>query len=218
MSNIRIGIPKVSGQHGVPEPSDSNDVIVWKALICKFMCIENNNRFSKSSFLTWIIKEKIQSVGAYDKDEIKNATHDNNHTYSRLIRFCLDSLVKIHLLCKSERIDTNRTEYEEYMRTERLKIFCPEIERYDMPVVDELIKSVLDAETEIRADKHFSAIVNLLINLKEKKQIQMEDAKDIDEKTLTKLNQLGVITISFNNQVTISPLSEKFMLYVTTNH
>lgn len=59
MGDIRIGIPKVSGQQGIPEPFNINDVIVWKALICKFMCRKDNDRFSKSSFLRSVIDEKL---------------------------------------------------------------------------------------------------------------------------------------------------------------
>jgi hypothetical protein len=66
MNNIRTGIPKVSGQQGIREPFNINDVIVWKTLICKFMCRKNDDRFSKSSFLRAVRDEELGSYNKYE--------------------------------------------------------------------------------------------------------------------------------------------------------
>jgi hypothetical protein len=89
MSDISTGIPKVSGQDGVPEPFNLSDVLVWKALICKFICSKRKDRFTKSSFLEALISGEVGPSGAYDKNEMQKAINDENHAYSRLIKFCL---------------------------------------------------------------------------------------------------------------------------------
>jgi hypothetical protein len=93
MSDIRVGIPKVSGQGGIPEPFNLNDVLVWKAFVCKFICYWNKDRFSKSAFLGVMIKGEVGPTGAYNKNEMQKAISDNDHAYSRLIRFCIDDLM-----------------------------------------------------------------------------------------------------------------------------
>ena len=74
------------------------------------------------------------------------------------------------------------------------------------PSLEYLVKGIEDIrESEIRDDKNLSATISLLKRLEGGTQINIEEAMcNIDKDTLTKLNQLGIIDVSLNDQIAIS--------------
>jgi hypothetical protein len=214
MSDIRIGTPKVSGQGGIPEPFNVNDVIVWKALICKFMCKENSDRFSKSSLLRGMITEEIEPTGAYSKDEMKKAIGDARHVYSMLIKFCLDDMTTKGLFAKKDHTDINDFDYNSYHGTGKLNALCPNILKYQMFDVEELAKSVsVDADDVIKEDKKHPGIRNLLERLEVEKEMEVIDALNyVDLGTLEKLIQIGSVTLYLNNRIAISYIGLQTLL------
>jgi hypothetical protein len=217
MNDIRIGTPKVSGQDGIPEPFNVNDVIVWKALICKFMCKENIDRFSKSSLLRGMINEEIEPTGAYNKDEMKKAIGDTRHVYGRLIKFCLDNMTAKGLFARKEHTDLNDFDYNSYHGTGKLKALCPNILKYQMFDIEELAKSVFDAagdaRTKIKEDEKYPGIMKLLKHLEVEKEMEVRDVLNyVDRETLEKLIQIGSVTLYLNNRIAISYIGRQTLL------
>lgn len=181
--------------------SDANEIIVWQALICKYMCKKNIDNFRKADFLQTIISGDIQMPLALVEDEMKKAIDDEHHHYSVIIKECLEWMHNNGLL------------NDECQKTHRLRAICPEILKYDMPVIEVLVRGIKDAESEIRDDRDLSAIISLLKRLEGGTEINIEEAiSNIDKDTLTKMNQLGIINISLNNQIAISHLGQKLLL------
>jgi hypothetical protein len=83
-----------------------------------------------------------------------------------------------------------------------------------MPVIEVIVEGIDDVgESKIRDDKNKSAIISLLKRLEGGTQINIEEAmSNIDKDTLTKLNQLGIIDVSLNDQIAISHLGEKLLI------
>jgi hypothetical protein len=199
---VRIFLFKIAVvmSNRIPLPagfSDANEIIIWQALICKYMCKEKIDNFRKPNFLGTIISGEIQMPNALDEDELKMAIEDEHHHYSVLIKQCL------------ERMNNNGLLNDEYQKTDMLRVICPEILKYDMPVIEVLIKEIKDAESEIKDDRHLSAIISLLKRLEGGTEINIEEAmSNIDKNTLTKLNQLGIINVSLNDQIAISHVGQ----------
>ena len=85
---------------------------------------------------------------------------------------------------------------DKYQKTNRLRLLCPEVLKYDMPIVDVLINGVKDAESEIQSNEDLPEIIGLLKSLENGTEINVEEAiHNIDKDALTKLNQLGVINV-----------------------
>jgi hypothetical protein len=213
MNDIRIGTPKVSGQQGIPEPFNINDVIVFKALICKFMCRKDTNRFSKSSFLQWVVDEKIES---YTQDELNKAIKDFTHEYNRLMEFCLDAMITNNLFTRQRPTSPNDFDYNSYRATPKLRTLCPNILKYYMPDIEKLAKSVGQAAegaaAEIKKDKNRLRIVNLLEHLKVKKEMDLSDAIEyVDKRTLQKLVEIGSVKLYLNNKIAISYEGEQML-------
>ena len=66
---IEIKVASSSG-YPIPHPFNENDITVWNALICKYLCKEN--RFNKANFLQSLIDDKIEPSGGYYKNEMKS--------------------------------------------------------------------------------------------------------------------------------------------------
>ena len=130
--------------------SDANEIIIWNALICKYMCKENIDKFDKTNFLQTIISGEIQMPEALNEDELKKAIGDEHKHYSVIIKNCL------------EWMNNNGLINDKHEKTDRLRGICPEILKYDMPVVEILVKGIEDIrESEIRDDKNLSAIIRV---------------------------------------------------------
>lgn len=71
------------------------------------------------------------------------------------------------------------------------------------------VKSVLNAEREIRNDPNYSNIVSLLKSLKGERIVQLDDVTElITPAGLSKLTQLGIIVLYLDGRVKITPLGK----------
>ena len=200
---IPVGVPLTAGAGG-PGPFNKNDVLIWKALICKYICKKDIVIFRKDDFLRTLIADEIPRPGAYNKEQVETAIYDDSNDFSVLVMYCVESLVKNNLL--------KREGNAEPRVTLRLKSFCRDILQYDMLDIEELVRAVGEGETEIRNDKNPTAIINMLKLLKDGKQISVREAShDVKPSTLARLNQLGVIIISFSSHLSISAIGEKVL-------
>ncbi|MFZ0512706.1 MAG: hypothetical protein WAM14_13955 [Candidatus Nitrosopolaris sp.] len=195
----------------VPIPagaSSENEEAIWNALICQYMCKDNKENFCKTEFLQAIINGKIQMPHAYELNEIKKAIDDDKHYYNTLISNVLHWMITSDLLKKPKDEDTE-SKHSRLWATGRLKMLCPEILKYDMPVIKVLVKGLDDAKIEIRNSKDVSGIISLLQNLQVNQYVDLSKVEPTIP--LVKLNQLGVISISLDNQISISALGRKVL-------
>ncbi|MDQ6862874.1 MAG: hypothetical protein M3044_03535 [Thermoproteota archaeon] len=189
MDHIPISI---SGEGSIPRPFNANDVTIWTDLICKFMCHNINTHFDIGNFLQEVIEDKIMPLNAYDKEMLKKAAHGDKNEFYNIVVYCQESLQRNQLLTS-----------DSCLPTERLKAICPIINQILMPGV----KSVLNAEREIRNDPNYSNIVSLLKNLKGERIVQRDDVTElITPAGLSKLTQLGIIVLYLDGRVKITPL------------
>ena len=122
-----------------------------------------------------------------------------HNEYHLLIKFCLEFLRKNRLLeIKKEK--NSRGLDEAYFATERLKSICPKIAKVMMPS----IKSVLDAEREIRNERNYRNIVRFLEHLEKVNEVRKSDTKYVTNNELYKLAQLGVITLYLDDRISIT--------------
>lgn len=215
MSDIWTGIPKVSGRGGVPEPFNLNDVLVWKALISKFICSKRKDRFSKSSLLEALISGEVGPSGAYNKNEMQKAINDENHAYSRLIKFCLEDMVMKDLFEKDQYDHTKDSDYNSYHVTVKFKGLCPEILKYDMAGIDDLVRSnnasLEAATTEIYQEDHYK-IANLLTRLASVNQMSLAEAlRYVDKRSLETLIENGSVTLYLDNKISISFIGRQIL-------
>jgi hypothetical protein len=214
VSDIRIGIPKVSGEFDIPEPYNSNDYRVIKKFICKYLCQENYV-FNRTNFLS-LIKNDIYEIGAYPKAEIENSIGNIQKEINKLLYFCLSKLNDDGLVVINRLDHSNTEEYEEFRRSPVLELFCSKINEYDISIIEQLAKSIIIAVDEIQKEDNYKKIISFLVEL-EKQPIIIGDVKDIDDQILTKLNQLSVIQISFNNHIEISVIGRDSLLLLKQN-
>jgi hypothetical protein len=200
-----------------PEPFNENDVNTREALICKYICSKNKDTFNRIDFLQSAINDESLKVEAYDTIEIQNAIKDERNIFNNLISYCLEKLRSKDLLEKQDKLgqDKHNLTHNDIKSTQRLKVLCPEILKYDMPFIDALIGAVAEAEKEIHQDKDFKEITTLLKHLEDGSTINKAEAIssiNINTNTLDKLIQVGVLTSSLNNEISISPIGKKVVL------
>ncbi len=153
-----------------------------------------NVHFDIRIFLQEVIEDKIMPLNAYDKEMLKKAAHGDKNEFYNLIVYCLDLLRRNQLLTSKP-----------YLPTERLKAICPIVKKILMPGM----KSVLNAEGEIRNDPSYSNMVTLLKNLKGERIVQRDEVTGlITTAGLSKLTQLGIITLYVDGRVKITPLGK----------
>jgi hypothetical protein len=188
----------MTGKKSVPSPFNDNDVTIWNALICKYVCQKENSGFNESEFLAAVIDDKILPLGAYDKVMMRKTRAEGNKFY-RLIEFCLDYLRDNRLLeIKKEKNSKGLGEH--YFATQRLKSICPKIEKVVLPS----IRSVLDTEREIRKEKNYRKIVTLLEHLEKVDAVRKSDRKYVTDSEIFKLARLGVITLYSDDKISIT--------------
>ena len=125
--------------------------------------------------------------------------------FSQLVKYCLTYLTENNLLEIKGKISDDSEDQNKYSITHRLKSLCPEIEKMIMPG----IKSVLDAEKEIRQDKNYKNIVKLLEHLQMHEEISKSDSlKFVTSDTLYKLIQFNIITLFLTDKIVISGLGK----------
>jgi hypothetical protein len=197
--------PTIPGGVGGPYPFNSNDVLVWKALICKYICKKNIEIFSKADFYEALLNYEFPQGGAY-VEPLRSATQEEKKSFNNLLYFCLDSLSKKGLL----EVPVRGQKGAEYRRTARLRLFCPDVMRYNMLDIDEIVEPVIKVEEEIYKAENFRTIVTILKNLKETQQMNIYQINsDIDTPTIHKLNQLGTIFLTLDGKITMSPIGRK---------
>jgi hypothetical protein len=175
----------------VPIPagaSSENEQAIWSALICQYMCKYNKDNFCKTEFLQAIINGKIQMPHAYELNEIKKAIDDDKHYYNTFISNVLHWMITSHLLKKPKDEDIE-SKLSRLWATARLKMLCPEILKYDMPVIKVLVKGLDDAKIEIRNSKDVSGIIGLLQNLQANQYVDLSKVEPTIP--LVKLNQFN---------------------------
>lgn len=206
-----IGIPKVSGEFGIPEPYNLNDSRVVKKFICNYLC-KDNSRFNRVDFLN-LIKKQIYNIGAYPSSVIDEGIADIKTDINNLLKYCLEDLRKNGLVV-SDYSKTENNNFEQYGKSDLLNLFCLQIENYDISIIEEIAKSVKIAEINIKKDKNVDKAVSLLKSL-EKHSNNLSKIEDLDKMTILKLNQLGIVNISLNGSITISKLGQMFLSIVT---
>jgi hypothetical protein len=185
--------PKPSGIDP-PEPWNFNDTIVWKAIICKFICETKRRSFELSELLSY---DKIPIMaGAYNQDEIRKSIHDDKTMFRELINYCMNWL-EVNDLIKIQKNNLTIT----YNATSRLESLCKEIVKYQLPVID----PVIEAEKAIVSRN--IALRDFLSELEKKGDLDLSEASQaINDETLYLINQLGIIYISVNDKISISPV------------
>lgn len=104
-------------------PFNQNDVLVFTARICQYLCKYGN--FQKQKFLEVVVKDELGQFGAYlTKNE---ALGNDQHPPHNLIHYCLKYLLKEGLIKK---VDNNLHTFE-YEYTQILKLLCPIIGKYE---------------------------------------------------------------------------------------
>jgi hypothetical protein len=182
----------VSAGGPIPEPFNANDVTIWIDLIRKFMCHNMNTPFDIGNFLRDAIDDKIMPLNAYDNEKLKNAALGDKNEFYNIIIYCIGLLERNQLLTLN-------------LPTKRLKAICPIVDQFLIPGV----KSVLNAEREIRNHPSYSNIVSFLRNLKGERIAKRDDVtKLITAAGLSKLAQLGIIILYIDGRVKITPLGE----------
>lgn len=197
-------IPKPSGIDP-PERWNFNDTIVWKAIICKFICDTKRGTFQLSELLSY---DKIPIMaGAYNQDEIRNSIYDDKTMFRELINYCMNWLEENDLI----KIQKNNLTIT-YKATSRLESLCKEIVKYQLPVID----PVIEAEKKI-LDRNL-ALGDFLSKLEKNSDLDLSEAyQSVDDETLYLINQLGMIYISVNNKISISPVGRMVMILLHQN-
>jgi hypothetical protein len=159
------------------------------------MC-EMKKSFQLSELLSY---DKIPVIaGAYNQDHIRNSIHDDKGEFRKLINYCMNWLEVNDLI----KIQKNNSAII-YNATSRLESLCTEIVKYQLPVID----PVIEAEKAILSRNIVPAMHDFLMKLEKKGDLSLnEGSKTIDDETLYLINQLGVIYISVNGKISISPV------------
>lgn len=200
VDNISIR-PTLGGGNGGPYPFNKNDVLVWKDLICKYICKNNIEIFNKREFYAALLRKEFPGGNAY-VEPLSKATEEEIKLFDNLLYYSLDSLSKNGLL--------KRSAITEYRRTPRMEIFCQDIMKYDLVDVDDLVEPVTRAVEEIRKYANPSAVVGMLKDVTEAKLSNINRiSSNVDISTINKLNQLGTIFLTLNGDITISPIGRK---------
>jgi tetratricopeptide (TPR) repeat protein len=183
---------KNSFNKNIPSPFNHNDVLIIKSLICKCACKEE--KFNKDKILMSIIESKLN---AYSKAEVELASQNKEHPYNKLIGFCLEWFLENQLIKK---IDENN----KYFFSKTLQIICPIIQKYQIFDIEDFIDSIKYKEKIIKNDKNYNLIIEFVKHFNEKtKEFQLMSSP-LNEDTLNKLSQLGIIDISISNKLSLS--------------
>jgi hypothetical protein len=145
---------------------------------------------------------------------MRKAIIDNNHPYGHLIKFCLDDMAMKGLFEKHG--DIQDSDYNSYHVTDKLKMLCPQILKYDFAGIDELVKSndatLQIAAAEIDQDEHHSEITDLLKRLAVVNQMPLEEAlRYVDKGVLERLIENGSVTLYLDNKIAISFIGRQIL-------
>jgi hypothetical protein len=79
-------------EKSIPSPFNDNDVTIWNALVCKYLCQKQNSGFNESEFLGAVIDDKILPLGAYDKVVMRKTRAQGNGLPCSVICFEPDNI------------------------------------------------------------------------------------------------------------------------------
>ena len=89
---VTMRISKPSGGD-IPEPFNENDVVIFDALIAKFLC--QTDVFLRNVFLQMLIDNKIKASGGYPIKGKREALDNIDHSINELIDYCIKLLIPI---------------------------------------------------------------------------------------------------------------------------
>jgi len=194
---VVLGSDSVTGRKVIPKPFNENDVMVWNALICKYICKNKNGHFNRSDFLNNMIEDRITPIGAYNKEMIRKTNKGEKNEFYYLMKYCLEFL-------RTNRMLELRSETDpRYFTTNRLRSMCPQIANFIIPSIE----PVLEAEKEIRKRGDNRNVLKLLGHLEKSNEITQSDTtKYITINELNNLLKLGIIVLYLNGKITMTPL------------
>ena len=112
---VTIRISKPSGGD-IPEPFNENDVVIFDALIAKFLC--QTDVFLRNVFLQMLIDNKIKASGGYPIKGKREALDNIDHSINELIDYCIKLLItfRFTLYLVEQRTGTGRGRYHDNVR------------------------------------------------------------------------------------------------------
>lgn len=137
MAKIPAGIPQVPGQDA-PEGFTKNYVTVVKGHFCKYICQQGWDNFYEEKVLTNDhLREYAKAVyNEQTEENIHIALYDDSRDYARLAKYVLNCLVNQGLLKEKK----HEGHDSEYLKTTKLYALCPDIVKYDLPVIKDLVE------------------------------------------------------------------------------
>lgn len=177
-------------------PFNQNDVLVFTARICQYICKYGN--FQKRKFLEVVVNDELGRFGGYPSRN--KALENDQHPLHNLIHYCLKYLLTEGLIKK---VDNNLHHFE-YEYTQTLKLLCPIIEKYELPSIESLIDEIIQIEQKIKSDNQYYIIINILEGIKHK-NIEISEINDI---IIHKLIQYGLIDVPLNRNITLTYLGK----------
>jgi len=200
--------PTPAGGVGAPAPFNSNDALVWKALICKYLCKYRIETFNDEEFYKTFLEGKLDAGDAY-LQPLQSGSNEDRRLFDRLLHFCLESLTEIGLLTKS----VKSTGEIAFNKAPRLDIFCEDMLKYAVFDVNWMVEPVRQAKAEILNDQNRSEIIEFLEELKKVYSIDASEVGGrIDLSSIQKLSQLGLILTLLEGSIMITPIGTKFLL------
>jgi hypothetical protein len=177
-------------------PFNQNDVLVFTARICQYIC--KNGNFQKRKFLEVVANDELGQFGAYLKRN--EALENDQHPLHNLIHYCLRYLLTEGLIKKAD----NGLHNFEYGYTQTLKLLCPIIEKYELPSIQSLVDEIIQIERKIKTDNQYFIIINILKGIEH----QNIDISKINDIIIHKLIQYGLIDVFLNKHITLTYLGK----------
>jgi hypothetical protein len=133
---IPAGSPQPTGEDA-PEGFTRNYVYVFKGYFCRFVCEKEWDDFYQHNVLmNEELRKNARAIfNEESEEEFHNALYNSDSDYARLVRYVLDSLVKLQLFRRNQEGGSSV-----YWRTTKLKELCPETLKVQIPSIDRLVE------------------------------------------------------------------------------
>lgn len=138
---IPAGVPLTAGAGG-PGVFNTNDVLVMKTLVCKYMCKKKSGNFNREEFFRAILDGEFSLGGAF-KEGLEKDKMNGYPEFNELVDYCLNSLVRNELI---KEVRVKEPNHSEYLGTQRLDAFCSDILKFEMLDVEGFVKAVTEGE------------------------------------------------------------------------
>ena len=132
-----VPVPKVPGDNA-PEGSNVNEVHIYKAYFCKYMCQSEHDNFYEDQIFN-NDEFKTQARAIYNEETQKDfldKIFDSDAEYQKMTRFVISSLENQGLLTRE--VESDGSTYA-YRKTSKLRELCPKILGVDLPSIDFLV-------------------------------------------------------------------------------